>query len=150
MLPNKIPCPPHKNVVGYVADGLESRVHTKDWFSLSLRWLQVLARLDRFLRYTQLLPRRFGNGHAATWRRDLERVGLLLGEEHTHCTHFLLDWSQSSDQWSESQLVLRHQSSDVINVLFLSVVILDVILHVLKSHIQDPQNALDRVQLRQG
>ena len=38
----------------------------------------------------------------------------------------------------------------MIDVLFLTVVILHVVLHVLKSHVQDPQNALDRVQLRQG
>jgi len=96
---------------------------------------------------------RLDNGHGgagASWRRDLERVGLLLGEEDTQRADFLLDRSERRDERSESQLVLRHESTDVVDVLFLLVVVLCVVLYVLETHVENLECALDRVQLRQG
>jgi len=68
---------------------------------------------------------------------------LLLGKQDAHRTHFLLDGSQRRDERSKSKLVLGHESADVVDVLSLAVVVLDVVLDVLKPHVEDPQDALD-------
>ena len=85
-------------------DALDSGVHTQKWLRSRQRRLDVLTGVGWFELRHQLLSRPDDGHSRSTWRTDLERVGLLLGEQDTHRTHFLLDRSQCRDEGGKSKL----------------------------------------------
>lgn len=84
-----------------------------------------------------------------TRRLNLECVRLLFVEQDAQRPNLLLYGGERRDERRQRHLVLGHESPDVIDVLFLLVVILDVLLNVLESAIEYSQRPLDGIELRQ-
>ena len=76
-------------------------------------------------------------------RRDLESVFLVLVEQNAHGPHLLLYGAQRRHERRQRELVLGHESTDVVDVLSLLVVVVDVVLHVLQPHVEYFQRALN-------